>query len=107
MDTNQFFDLTMLATLPGITAGVLLVVQFTKNIIDFIILYLCNMLRIPIEKFPTSTWVVIISEAMLFTVTYFTNGSLDVKTIFITSLNGLIVAGSGMKVFESMTKSNT
>jgi hypothetical protein len=102
---NQFFDLEMLKSLAGIVAAVLLIIQFTKNPVDFIFGKICKLLKLQVQKFPTAILVVFVSEILLFTVMYFQN-QLDLLNVFLTSINGLVVSAAAMKSFESMVKSN-
>jgi len=100
---NQFFTLDMLRTLAGIVAAVILVVQFTKNPVDWLYSKICKLFKIQVDKFPTQILTVIVSEILLFMVMFFTN-QLDLLNIFLTSINGLVISGAAMKSFESMTK---
>jgi hypothetical protein len=100
---NQFFTLDMLRTLAGIVAAVILVVQFTKNPVDWLYSKICKLFKIQVDKFPTQILTVIVSEILLFMVMFFTN-QLDLLSIFLTSINGLVISGAAMKSFESMTK---
>jgi hypothetical protein len=102
MDT-QFFTLDMLKTLAGIVAAVILVVQFSKNPVDWIYSKICKLFGIEVDKFPTQILTVIVSEILLFMVMFFTN-QLDLLSIFLTSINGLVISGAAMKSFESITK---
>jgi len=102
MDT-QFFTLDMLKTLAGIVAAVILVVQFTKNPVDWIYSKICKLFKVQVDKFPTQILTVIVSEILLFMVMFFTN-QLDPLSIFLTTINGLVISAAAMKSFESMTK---
>lgn len=102
---NQFFTIDILTTIAGLVVAILLIVQFLKNPVDLIYNKIYKLLfKQDANGFPTQLLVVILSELMLFSVMYFTcqlNSNMD---IFLTSINGLVVAASSMKVFESMVK---
>jgi len=103
---GQFFTLDILTTLAGLVACVLLIVQFSKNPVDWIYNKICKLFKIQADKFPTQIWVVIVSEFLFFSVMFFTGELNSLVDYFLTSINGLVLSAAGCKSFEAMTKSN-
>ena len=105
MDT-QFFTIDILTTIAGLVAAIILIVQFTKNPLDWIYNKICKKFNIETNGFPTQLWVVILSEAMLYSVMHFT-GQLNSKMdIFLTSINALVICAASLKAYESMANSS-
>jgi len=86
---NEFFTLDVLATLPGITSAVVMLVQLLKNVVD------------NVYKFPTKYLSVAISLIVMFITTYFTIGITPVVA-FLNILNSVVVAFAAMKVYEEL-----
>jgi hypothetical protein len=99
---GQFFTLDTLATITSLVAAIMLIVQFSKGIIDFVYNKICGLFKYETNGFSTQAWVVIVSEIMFFLVMYF-QGNLDSNlSIFLTAINGLVVATACMKSYEAI-----
>jgi hypothetical protein len=100
---SQFFTIDILATLTGLVACIMILIQHSKGIIDIIYNKICKKT----DGFPTQALVVIISEIMLFLVMFF-QGKLDSNlAIFLTAINGLVTATVAIKSYDSIAKKDS
>jgi hypothetical protein len=99
----EFFTLESISSIIGMTAVIMLITQFTKGALDVIVngcAKACG--QVYTAGIPTKLWVVVLSEGILFVVSYLNYQLVDNTSIFLTAINGLVLAGIAMESYNAL-----
>ena len=99
----EFFTLESISNIVGMVAVIMVITQFTKGAMDVLVngcAKACG--QVYTAGVPTKLWVVILSEAILFTVSFFNYQLVDNVALFLTAINGLVLAGIAMESYTAL-----
>lgn len=103
MEITQLFTLEGISTLTGMTLVIMLITQFTKEIVDIAFNKICGLLKYEaVDGFPTKVWVALLSEIILFTTGHFNGWITDSASVYLASINGLALAVIAMESYTAL-----
>ena len=99
----EFFTLESISNIVGMVAVIMVITQFTKGAMDVIVNGCAKVCGVAYTAgVPTKLWVVVLSEAILFTVSFFNYQLVDNVALFLTAINGLVLAGIAMESYTAL-----
>lgn len=102
MEFSNFFSWADIVSISGMTAIITLFTQFTKGTADFVYDKICTQIGLPSCGFPTRAWTALLAEIIIF-LTYGLNGDIvDGKTLWLTVINGLVLATVAMLAYDGV-----